>query len=39
MDKIDLELKRRIERMTTLYDISRSISSFTDLDDVLLNLG
>jgi len=38
VDKIDLELKRRIKRMTTLYDISRSISSITDLDDVLLNI-
>ncbi|MCE5249099.1 response regulator [bacterium] len=34
--EIDSELGRRIERLTTIYEISRSISSITNLD-VLLN--
>ena len=35
VDEIDTELKNRIDRMTTLYDISQSISSITNIDDLL----
>jgi len=33
--EIDSELTRRVERLTTLYEISRSISSITRLDELL----
>lgn len=33
--EIDSELTRRVERLTTLYEISRSISSITSLNELL----
>jgi putative nucleotidyltransferase with HDIG domain len=35
VEQIDSELNRRIERATTLYEVSRSISSMTKLDHLL----
>lgn len=35
VQEIDTELAHRIERMTTLYEISRSISSITDIEKLM----
>ena len=35
VQEIDTELARRIERMSTLYDISQSISSVTDIEKLM----
>lgn len=35
---MDSELSRRVQHLTTLFDISRSTMSITDLDDLLKNI-
>ena len=38
ISEIDSELSRRVIRLSTLYDISRSISSITNVEDLLNNI-